>query len=565
MTQAVGFTSLISKFPELRLPLILNDATCDTPYMCSPPSCKEYGSSAALDSYVEDLSGSENKTKALKLAFRIKECSVMLSRLPPAMLQNLPVRLKQSSGRFKCIFADCPATVFMRKKDCENHIERSHPSVIATSKEDTDAETDGHPEFPCIFTDCDCSLGHFPDLASRNAHLHQAHGMAFEDVLLSVDNVKSNQKKIRVKARKIKKLNTNSFKCIFADCSENRSFDTEEARDSHLRDDHSLEESTMEACKNIEPSPSARYKSTSKSSSEMYQCTMKGCKNRKFYSSKELYDMHIKKAHEGITHPFVCDECGQKFRAHMELQIHVKTRHLGQYPFICQYCGKGFLSVAALNIHLPKHTNERNYKCDLCPEAFKTRSGLLYHTRSVHTGERPFRCDRCGKGFYSSVKLTNHIKCVHNREERPCICHVCGKGFPIRNYLYMHLRTHRDDVGSKSLKKSRTNEPSQALSAAEPQSDLQNVSSESFVTNNNNKRNSLDVSMVVETTDRSTTWLSLQPPTRTISDLQPETSVQQYFHVLQNPSSQNVNSAFTLHHSSYLHATLPVNPQNQRN
>ena len=557
----------------------------------------------------------------------------MLSRLPSTLLSDHRVRLRSSTARFKCKFADCSITGFRSQQERRDHIRRFHSSAIDSSKEGPTAQrqsfscifadcewkdfknenerdahvraehaetgyqgdvskfvsgdctddqfeasciafpkdafaTDGDSELQCIFADCDCSHdGQFPDLISRNAHLRQVHGMTFEDDP-SFISVKSKKKRIGTKSMKSK--SNNSFKCIFADCSENQSFDNEEALASHVRDDHKFEEYVVKGCKNDETVSSASPKPVPKSPSRVFQCTVKDCKNRKCYPSQELYEMHMKKAHEGITHPFVCDDCGRKFRANKELQNHIKTVHLGQFPFICQYCAKGFLSLAALNIHLPKHTDERNYKCDQCPEAFKTRSGLLYHTRSAHTGERPFRCDRCGKGFFSSVKLTNHIKCVHNREERPCICHICGKGFPIRNYLYMHLRSHRAD--SKSEKASRQDGPEKAPTVPDlqnnPQGFIQSVRSAicSAVDDSRPQEGPSYSSLGLQTAEPPPVWLPLQHHTTIISSTRPELSEQQS-HGFQNPCPAllNVPSSFTAYYANFLQDSASFHQQRPHN
>lgn len=77
----------------------------------------------------------------------------------------------------------------------------------------------------------------------------------------------------------------------------------------------------------------------------------------------------------------------------------------------CSICGKAF-KKRSLRCHLRQHTNERNFKCDLCAALFARRSNLKDHVVRVHcsnksegtkkekqNSEPKFSCSVCGKSF----------------------------------------------------------------------------------------------------------------------------------------------------------------------
>lgn len=87
------------------------------------------------------------------------------------------------------------------------------------------------------------------------------------------------------------------------------------------------------------------------------------------------------------------------------------------------------------------HTDQKDFKCELCETAFRTKGSLIRHNRR-HTGktkracvglywvvkvvfmqvfhsiltsfpladERPYRCSQCGLAFRESGALTRHLK-----------------------------------------------------------------------------------------------------------------------------------------------------------
>ncbi|KAA0706018.1 Transcription factor E4F1 [Triplophysa tibetana] len=55
------------------------------------------------------------------------------------------------------------------------------------------------------------------------------------------------------------------------------------------------------------------------------------------------------------------------------------------------------------------HTDQKDFKCEICGNAFRTKGSLIRHKRR-HTDERPYRCNQCGLAFRESGALTRHLK-----------------------------------------------------------------------------------------------------------------------------------------------------------
>lgn len=59
---------------------------------------------------------------------------------------------------------------------------------------------------------------------------------------------------------------------------------------------------------------------------------------------------------------------------------------------------KEFRHQYTLMRHLPTHTDERNFKCDVCGKAFRQLSTLSQH-KAIHSDARPYVCEFCKKTF----------------------------------------------------------------------------------------------------------------------------------------------------------------------
>ena len=106
--------------------------------------------------------------------------------------------------------------------------------------------------------------------------------------------------------------------------------------------------------------------------------------------------------------PFICEVCGNSYRAASQLKVHFRT-HTGERPYVCKECGKTFNTGSTLHRHGLVHTGEKAHRCEWCGKSFGKPYTLKVHTR-IHTGEAPYKCDVCDKAFRQKCSLQDHQK-----------------------------------------------------------------------------------------------------------------------------------------------------------
>ena len=168
-----------------------------------------------------------------------------------------------------------------------------------------------------------------------------------------------------------------------------------------------------------------------------YVCEL--CPNRKYKLEITLKN-HIKQKHTNVR-DFQCNICGKGFALKVYLKSHLQY-HMENKPLKCPYCPKTFVVSAALNTHVNSHIGKRPFACDKCPWRFKNMSGLQSH-QLVHTEERPWLCDICSLAFKSKACLQCHRKSQHTSEEHMINCPGCDATFFNMNKLMKHAQQCR--------------------------------------------------------------------------------------------------------------------------
>ncbi|XP_050544991.1 zinc finger protein 92-like [Daktulosphaira vitifoliae] len=233
---------------------------------------------------------------------------------------------------------------------------------------------------------------------------------------------------------------------------------------------------------------------------EMFSCNKCNFKTNSLYKLKTFH----KSIHEQ-DRPFLCTECGKKFKSVKQLRnhkvIHSKVDKRLRIDLTCLHCSRKFTSKSLLHQHISSiHIKARPFSCELCSYKTSIASSLRLHIRS-HTGEKPFKCDECGystsdhntlrkhkmrhtgkKSYtcphcnYSCIQATSYKK--HLNTKHPGLddgfmysCDMC-KFKTVRKDTYMlHIVKHKEEIIQKN-------------GVCEPLIDLQEVFNEKYKVQN---------------------------------------------------------------------------------
>uniref|UniRef100_A0A1Q3FWJ3 Putative c2h2-type zn-finger protein n=1 Tax=Culex tarsalis TaxID=7177 RepID=A0A1Q3FWJ3_CULTA len=144
---------------------------------------------------------------------------------------------------------------------------------------------------------------------------------------------------------------------------------------------------------------------------------------------------------KSTTSRFECTQCSKIFSTRTNLNRHLQT-HGGNKPFTCLLCHKGFTQSGSLKQHLLIHQNLRPYVCSECGQGFTQPKSLTFHMRR-HTNEKPFVCSYCGYAFRQKDGLKRHVAVKHDENRtRDFACDLCPKAFKTKHVLTVHRRKH---------------------------------------------------------------------------------------------------------------------------
>jgi KRAB domain-containing zinc finger protein len=110
----------------------------------------------------------------------------------------------------------------------------------------------------------------------------------------------------------------------------------------------------------------------------------------------------------------------------------------------CSICGLVLQGYNAMARHkLNDHSSLKDFLCQQCGQGFKAKSYLRKHVLMSHTApsDRPFPCTLCPKGFYRGTRLKDHMNGVHNKV-KPFACRdgACTVAFATYNECKRHER-----------------------------------------------------------------------------------------------------------------------------
>ena len=82
---------------------------------------------------------------------------------------------------------------------------------------------------------------------------------------------------------------------------------------------------------------------------------------------------------------FKCTDCQEEFTSAPNLGDHRAQVHQAADLFKCHVCSKSFVNGNGLKEHMKRHTEARNFRCELCGSGFKVKLDLKQHHYLVHT------------------------------------------------------------------------------------------------------------------------------------------------------------------------------------
>ena len=266
-----------------------------------------------------------------------------------------------------------------------------------------------------------------------------------------------------------KNINLGDMKAKYQckDCK--HKFKSVKAFQVHKNEDGTCKSWTCEICSKVFHSGKTNFNSHIKAHNKQHSLKCK-CK-RKFPNSKHLEKRLKKCALNGFAmKPFKCDKCNHSTTAEHLLHIHKLKEHnstdgiyhcykcpkefvnlhslyghllqvhgTGNCPERpCIICGKLFSTSCGLKRHEASHSDIKQFKCEECPRAFKTKPELIKHQKKTHLGVIPLCCELCGKCFWERRNLVEH-QLTHSGE-KPYACTHCEYRCAHKGSLYKHLR-----------------------------------------------------------------------------------------------------------------------------
>ena len=132
---------------------------------------------------------------------------------------------------------------------------------------------------------------------------------------------------------------------------------------------------------------------------------------------------------------FKCQVCGKAFFLVYYLNSHM-IKHVESELFKCDICEKSFILKKQLNAHKKIHSKRKSYTCKLCPKT----SNFPIHKNHVlqHTSEIYIECSVCVKKFKNSNQLRTHMKNIHEKTETSFSCTECPKHFKYQKSVPLH-------------------------------------------------------------------------------------------------------------------------------
>ncbi|KAJ0170634.1 hypothetical protein K1T71_014005 [Dendrolimus kikuchii] len=160
----------------------------------------------------------------------------------------------------------------------------------------------------------------------------------------------------------------------------------------------------------------------------------------KVFGSQKFYNVHMQRHKYKLNrykqkHVLNCSFCEKEFVGNNELYCHINKEHIQIKPYDCDMCEKQFYTAKDLRYHKKIHGLFSKEICVFCNKELKCRRQLVYHVWE-HLGVTPFSCQVCRQAFHTKSKLRLHMKVYHGGN---FCCAFCKKVFLTKFGLKEHV------------------------------------------------------------------------------------------------------------------------------
>lgn len=150
---------------------------------------------------------------------------------------------------------------------------------------------------------------------------------------------------------------------------------------------------------------------------------------------------HMKTHHK--VQQYVCNQCPSRFVQVSQLNAHLATHDSAAAPLlVCPHCPdkQVYKQQTQLQQHMRQHGVTFPYDCGQCEEKFLSVVHLDKH-RKMHAEFR-YKCTMCSSSFNLEGLLKKHIQRHIDGRYLTCPVEGCEEGFTIKNQLTRHMQTH---------------------------------------------------------------------------------------------------------------------------
>lgn len=140
---------------------------------------------------------------------------------------------------------------------------------------------------------------------------------------------------------------------------------------------------------------------------------------------------------------FECFICKKQFKMRNYLRNHMKI-HIEIREYQCEKCSFASKTRCYLKQHIRYVHEKKKYvhKCNICSRSFIYKYLCDRHVRLKHSNNETFQCFTCGSVFSTEIKLKKHERDIHYSIKKHS-CPDCGKLFKYNGYkLTRHMKTH---------------------------------------------------------------------------------------------------------------------------